>query len=146
MGIQNTIKALSDPIRREILELLKEYNVTAIELGAQSMDDEVLSLNDRGHTASCVEKASALIKQYGFSLGLQMMTGLYGDTDEKALITAQKIIDLKPDTVRIYPTIVLQNTRLAALYEANVYNPQTLEQAVKLVSELLLIFKQNLLL
>lgn len=137
------ISTRPDAIDEEILSILKKYGVTAIELGAQSMDDEVLSLNDRGHTASCVEKSSALIKQYGFSLGLQMMTGLYGDTDEKALITAQKIIDLKPDTVRIYPTIVLQNTRLAALYEANVYNPQTLEHAVKLVSELLLIFKQN---
>ena len=137
------ISTRPDVIDADILSTLKKYGVTAIELGAQSMDDDVLKLNDRGHTVECVEKASLLIKQYGFSLGLQMMTGLYGDTDEKALKTAQKIIALKPDTVRIYPTIVLQNTRLESLYNEGVYKPQTIDEAVCLASELLLMFKKN---
>ncbi|MEG2073436.1 MAG: radical SAM protein, partial [Angelakisella sp.] len=67
-----------DAIDRRRLDILQSYGVTAIELGAQSMDDRVLAMNRRGHTAQSVRDASALIKEYGFSLGLQMMTGLYG--------------------------------------------------------------------
>lgn len=74
------ISTRPDAIDDEILTLLKQYGVTSIELGAQSMDDSVLVHNQRGHTAEQVRTASRLIKSYGFSLGLQMMTGLYGDT------------------------------------------------------------------
>ncbi len=134
------ISTRPDAINEEILNLLKGYSVTAIELGAQSMDDEVLLLNHRGHTACDVVKASNLIKQYGFSLGLQMMTGLLGDSDEKALETAKKIILLKPDTVRIYPTIVFEDTYLGKLFKNGKYSPQTLENAVKFCSQLLEMF------
>ena len=89
------ISTRPDYIDDEILTLLKAKGVTAIELGAQSMDDEVLSANMRGHTAEDVVNASTLIKSYGFELGLQMMTGLYLDTDEKDIETARKIIELK---------------------------------------------------
>ena len=137
------ISTRPDAIDEEVLSILKNYGVTAIELGAQSMDDQVLKMNDRGHSSLCVERASRLIKNFGFSLGLQMMTGLYGDTDEKALITADKIIALKPDTVRIYPTIVLEQTRLEALYKSGEYKPQSLGEAVSLASRLLLKFHEN---
>ncbi|MBQ8210006.1 MAG: radical SAM protein [Clostridia bacterium] len=129
-----------DAINEDILQTLKRYGVTAIELGAQSMSDKVLELNERGHTAETVENASRLIKDFGFELGLQMMTGLYGDDDEAAIMTAKKIIALKPDTVRIYPTVVLENTRLAELYKTGVYTPQSVEQAVDLCSLLLEMF------
>ncbi|MBR7061045.1 MAG: radical SAM protein [Eubacterium sp.] len=102
------ISTRPDCIDTETLDILKKYGVSSIELGAQSMDDEVLQANLRGHTAKDVENASKLIKEYGFELGLQMMTGLYKDTDEKAIETAKKIIALKPETVRIYPTVVLK--------------------------------------
>jgi histone acetyltransferase (RNA polymerase elongator complex component) len=124
------------------LKLLKSYNVTAIELGAQSMRDRVLKMNNRGHTSDDVVRASALIKKYGFSLGLQMMTGLYKDSDTAAISTAKQIIKIKPDTVRIYPTIVLKDTYLAALYSDNRYEPQSLEGAVNLAAELLLMFEK----
>lgn len=134
------ISTRPDAIDDEILTLLKQYGVTSIELGAQSLNDNVLKSNNRGHSAQDVINASKLIKQYGFSLGLQMMTGLYNDSDELAIYTAKKIIELCPDTVRIYPTIVLKNTDLAALYIDNKYKPQTLEDATDLCSELLLMF------
>lgn len=134
------ISTRPDAINDKILTLLKRYGVTAIELGAQSLDDNVLKSNNRGHSAQDVINASKLIKQYDFSLGLQMMTGLYNDCDEFAIYTAQKIIELKPDTVRIYPTIVLKDTDLAALYNDNKYKPQSLEEAVDLCSKLLLMF------
>lgn len=129
-----------DAIDEDILTLLKAYGVTAIELGAQSMDDTVLTLNDRGHTAKAVEDAARLIKSHGFELGLQMMTGLYGDTDEKAIKTAEKFISLSPDTVRIYPTVVLENTKLSELYKKGEYEPETVEMATELCAKLLLMF------
>lgn len=132
-----------DAIDDEVLSVLKKYGVTAIELGAQSMSDKVLLMNERGHTADDVVKASELIKSYGFELGLQMMTGLYGDDDKTAVETARKIIEIKPDTVRIYPTVILENTRLARLYKDGIYEAQTLENAVELCSELLEMFNEN---
>lgn len=134
------ISTRPDCISEEILSLLKEYGVTSIELGCQSMSDKVLMLNERGHTSKDVEFSAKLIKDYGFELGVQMMTGLYGDTDEEAIVTARKLIALKPDTARIYPTVVLENTRLCDLYKSGEYRPQTLEEAAELCAKLLLMF------
>ena len=121
-----------DAIDDEILTLLKEKGVTAIELGAQSLNDRVLLLNNRGHSAQDVVNAALLIRIYGFELGLQMMTGLYGDNDATAIETAHKIIEIAPDTVRIYPTIVLDRTDLSVLYQDEKYRPQTVDEAVHL--------------
>ncbi len=126
-----------DAIDNNILTILKEYGVTAIELGAQSMDNRVLELNRRGHTAENVMRASELIKWYGFELGLQMMTGLYGSNNEKDLQTADSLIGLSPQTARIYPTIVIKNTALVELYRKGEYVPQTLQNAVELCTRLL---------
>ena len=130
------ISTRPDCITDEILKILKNYCVTAIELGAQSLCDRVLSLNKRGHTAKDVENAVKLIRKYDFELGLQMMTGLYGDTREGSLYTANEFIRLMPDTVRIYPTIVIKDTKLADLVNSGEYAPQSLEDAVKLWCEL----------
>lgn len=135
------ISTRPDYIDDEVLGILKEYKVSAIELGAQSMDDEVLKANLRGHTAKDVEYASKLIKSYGFELGLQMMTGLYLDTDDKAIETAKKIIALEPATVRIYPTVVLKGTMLADLYDKGVYKPQTVDDAANLCTKLVPMFE-----
>lgn len=137
------ISTRPDAIDKEVLDILKYYGVEAIELGAQSMDDKVLEMNERGHTALDVVNASKLIKENGFELGLQMMTGLYGDTDEKCIESAKKIASLKPDTVRIYPTVVLERTKLAKLYRSGEYKEQTLDNAVKLCAKLLKIFNDN---
>lgn len=136
------ISTRPDFIDDEILSILKQYKVTSIELGAQSMNDEVLAANMRGHTAEDVVRASELIKKSGFELGLQMMTGLYKDTDEKAIETAEKIIALKPETVRIYPTVVLKGTYLADLYEQEIYKPQTVDDAANLCTTLVPMFEQ----
>ena len=134
------ISTRPDFIDDEILDILEEYGVTAIELGAQSMDDDVLTANRRGHTAQDVADSSQLIKSRGFELGLQMMTGLYKDTDEKCIKTAQKIIALSPETVRIYPTVVLEHTELARLYRSGEYVPQTVESAAQLCAKLIPMF------
>lgn len=136
------ISTRPDAIDRDILTILKEKNVTSIELGAQSLNDRVLKMNNRGHTCKDVFEASALIKEFGFELGLQIMTGLFNDTDEKAVNTAKKVIEIHPDTVRIYPTIVLKDTHLAALYLDGIYSPQNLSDAVDLAAKLYLMFTE----
>ncbi len=137
------ISTRPDAIDEEILTLLKEYGVTSIELGAQSLNDRVLRMNNRGHNSAAVEKASKLIREFGFEFGLQIMTGLYGDNDNSTIKTAEKIIAIKPDTVRIYPTLVLEDTDLAALYADGIYKPQTLDKAITLASKLYKMFTEN---
>ncbi|MBR5496201.1 MAG: radical SAM protein [Oscillospiraceae bacterium] len=141
MGIR--ISTRPDFIDDKILLLLKEYNVTSIELGVQSLDDDVLKANRRGHDSKIVDFAVSKIKEYGFSLGLQMMIGLYKDTEEKLYKTAQKIIDYHPDTVRIYPTVVLDGTYLDELYKSGEYKPLSISKAVEICADLLLKFEKE---
>lgn len=130
-----------DYINKEILRMLKEHGVTTIELGAQSMDDEVLRLSGRGHTAEDVSKAAAMVKAAGFSLVLQMMPGLPGDTIEKTTHTANKIIALGADATRIYPTLVIKGTRLEKLFHENKFTPLTLDEAVQWCSAIVPLFE-----
>lgn len=132
-----------DYIDKDILDNLMKYGVTTIELGVQSMDDEVLKRSNRGHTRADVVKAVELIHKYPFTLGLQMMIGLPGDTDEKSLDTADEIIALKPDIVRIYPTLTIKDTCLEKMYMSGEYTPQTVNEAVSLSKQLLLKFEAN---
>lgn len=132
-----------DYISGEILDNLARFKVTTIELGVQSMDDGVLKASNRGHTRADVINAVKLIRKYPFSLGLQMMTGLPSDTDEKSIKTAEEIIELKPDIVRIYPTLTIKDTYLEKLYREGKYSPQTLDDAVELSKKLLLKFEAN---
>ncbi len=129
-----------DYITEEILQELKDFGVTAIELGVQSMDEEVLRLSGRGHDVSCVKKAVDLIRNYPFELGLQMMTGLPGDTPEKSIATAREFAKLKPDTVRIYPTLVIKGTMLEKMYHEGTYTPASVDDAAQLLGELKEIF------
>lgn len=132
-----------DAVPTETLALLKKYGVTAIELGCQSLKEEVLLKNHRGHTVQDTVLAAHRIHSFGFELGLQMMTGLYGDTNSGALQTAQIIASLQPETVRIYPTVVLKNTALAKLLQQGLYQPQTLAEAVELTAQLLNFFESR---
>lgn len=137
------ISTRPDCITPAILKELVAFNVTAIELGAQSMDCAVLTANKRGHTPEQVEHASRLIKQAGISLGLQMMVGLYGEDAQSSHCTAERLAQLKPDTMRIYPTLVMMGTYLEALYHSGEYTPLALEAAVDICARLLELFQQR---
>lgn len=137
------ISTRPDCIDEEVLGILKKYGVTSIELGCQSMSDKVLLKNGRGHTAEDVINAAELIKGYGFEFGVQMMTGLYGDSDEESVKTAEKLIALSPDTVRIYPTVVLEGTKLSELYRKGEYKPQTVDEAAELCARLIPMFEEK---
>lgn len=132
-----------DYIDEETLLMLREHSVETIELGAQSMDDDVLLCSGRGHTAADTEKASELIRAYGFELGLQTMTGLPGASFESDLYTAEKIIALKPNIVRIYPTVIIRDTFLHKMYEKGTYVPPTLERTVDLCAQLMIKYNEN---
>ncbi len=131
-----------DYINTEVLLILKKYGVTTIELGAQSLDDEVLKASFRGHTAKQVEDASLMIREAGFHLGLQMMIGLPGDTLEKSLATAKKIISIGASNTRIYPALVIRDTAMHRWFEQGKYQPLSLEEAVEWSKQLLLLFEE----
>lgn len=135
------ISTRPDYINEKILNILKEYSVTTIELGVQSMNNDVLNASKRGHNSNDTVKAVALIKQYGFSLVLQMMVGMYKDNYEGVLYSADKISKLKPNAVRIYPTVVIKDTELGMLYKEGLYKPLSKDETVNLCSELLLFFE-----
>lgn len=132
-----------DYITPEILENLKRHGVGIIELGAQSLDDDVLRHSGRGHTAECVERAARLIRDSGFKLGLQMMVGLPHDTKDRTIRTAQKIISLGADCTRIYPTLVVRDTPLEQLYLKGEYVPLILEEAIDWTLAALDLFEAN---
>ena len=130
-----------DAIDDTVLDRLKHYGVDTVELGAQSMDDAVLRRAGRGHTAADVAQASKMVKAAGFQLILQMMTGLPGATDETDLETAKKIIGLRPDGVRVYPTVIVRGTALCAMWENGGYREHTVEDAVRVCARLLPLFE-----
>lgn len=137
------ISTRPDYINEKNLDILKQYNVRDIELGAQSLNEEVLAFAKRGHTVKDVENASRLIKDYGFSLGLQMMIGLPLDSVERSKETAKKILELGAKSTRIYPTLVINNTDLADLYKAGKYKALSLEEAVDWTAEIYKVFSQT---
>jgi histone acetyltransferase (RNA polymerase elongator complex component) len=134
------ISTRPDYISREILTILKQYHVSTIELGAQSLDEEVLKLAGRGHTAAQVHAASEMIREHGFNLGLQMMIGLPGDTAEKSIFTAKEIIRLGAECTRIYPTLVIKDTELEQLFLEGKYHPLSQDEAISRVADIVPLF------
>ena len=130
-----------DAVTPEILERLKRYGVGTVELGAQSMQEAVLRASGRGHSAEDVRRASAMIREAGLSLVLQMMTGLPGDDDNGAVDTAVQLVTLQPDAVRIYPTVIVRGTELERLWRRGIYQEHTVEDAVRVCARLLPLFQ-----
>jgi histone acetyltransferase (RNA polymerase elongator complex component) len=128
-----------DTITLDALNALAPYTVRAIELGTQSMDDTVLALSRRGHTAACTRNAVKQLKAHGLQVGLQIMPGLPGDTPTSILDTGQQVAELQPDFVRIYPTVVVKNTPLAKWYASGRFTPLSLAEAVDLTKQLYLL-------
>ncbi|MCM1991085.1 elongator complex protein 3 [Oceanirhabdus seepicola] len=132
-----------DYINDEILKNLKEYEVDIIELGAQSFDNKVLKAANRGHTAEDIEKASQLIKEYGFTLGIQLMLGLPKADFESDFYSAKKAVDVKPDFTRLYPSLVIKNTEMESMYELGEYTPYTIEECIEITKRIFAFFEVN---
>jgi histone acetyltransferase (RNA polymerase elongator complex component) len=136
-GIFHSVRVSTRPdsIDEKKADLLKALGVSTVELGTQSMDDDVLRMTRRGHTAGDTEKAAGLLRQHGFKVGIQLMPGLPGDSEERFCTTVQKVIQIKPDMVRLYPVIVIRGTELAQWFVKGTYQPLSLEGAVRVCSE-----------
>jgi len=119
-----------DALDPERLEIMKIKGVETVEVGAQSMDNKVLHLSRRGHTAEDTFGAVEALKRYGFQVGIQLMPGLPGDSEEKFRKTITEVIRLRPDGVRLYPALIIQGTGLARLYGEGRYEPMDLDDAV----------------
>jgi len=126
-----------DPVN---LALLRKYGVKTIELGVQSLNDDVLQQSGRRYQAEAVEKSAALIHEWGFQLGIQLMVGLPGDNYERDLETVRRTIRIKPQMVRIYPTLVIAETQLDHLWQAGKYQALDLEEAIHICKDMLLQF------
>lgn len=131
-GLVHAIRLSTRPdyISSEIISFLQLWHVSIVELGVQSLDDRVLAAARRGHNTSQVVTAVNLLKSAGLTVGTQLMIGLPGETDKSLLQTVDGIVELKPDFVRIYPVLVLQNSPLAVMYHAHQYEPLSLAKAV----------------
>lgn len=121
-----------DYISLPIMNHLKSYGVDIVELGVQSMDDEVLKLSKRGYEKNIVYQASKLIKDFGMILGHQLMIGLPGDTREKDFLSVRESIKMGPDLVRIYPALVIKDTEMEEAYLKGTYRPYSLDEAVEI--------------
>ena len=125
------ISTRPDALNEETLFLLKEYGVKTVEVGVQSMIDEVLTLANRRHCAKDTVDAVSQLKSRNFEVGLQLMIGLPGDTCDRFLQTLDQVVELRPDFVRIHPTLVLKGAPLETLWRSGEYSPLSLEEAVQ---------------
>ena len=132
-----------DYINQYILSYLKEYRVDIIELGVQSLNEEILLKAGRGHDVEDVSKASKLIKEYGFILGHQIMPGLPGDDFKTDIETTKASIEMKPDICRIYPALTIRGTAMEIMYKRGDYVPYTLEEAVEISKEMYKMYRHN---
>jgi histone acetyltransferase (RNA polymerase elongator complex component) len=145
LGLFEAIRVSTRPdaVDRETLSVLKPRGVTTVELGAQTMDEEVLHLSGRGHTAKDTVRAVETLRQSGLKVGIQLMPGLPGDSPAKFRETVAKVLALRPDMVRIYPALVIRGTELARWYERGAYRPLALEEAVSLCKESCVLLEGN---
>ncbi len=144
-GLVNSIRFSTRPdtIDHERLGLIKNFPVSTIELGVQSVDDRVLMNTKRGHTRVDFEKALQRLKEFDYEIGVQLMVGLPGDSPERLLASGLRVARLRPDFVRIYPTVVLTGSPLASAYQKGKYVPLSLEAAVTQTKALYLLFKKE---
>lgn len=136
------ISTRPDCINQDNCFLLKGYGVKTVELGVQSFNNEVLLAAGRGYKNEVIEPAVRLLREFGFSVGIQLMTGLPEQTKDLSLFDARQAAEMA-DFVRIYPTVVIENTPLAELYRRGLYEPQTVEEAVDLAARMLVIFQRR---
>ncbi|MBN2033495.1 MAG: radical SAM protein [Deltaproteobacteria bacterium] len=132
-----------DGLDEETLLLLKQLGVWTVELGAQSMDDDVLRLSQRGHCAGDTIRSVRLLREKGFRVGIQLMPGLPGDSEEKFLATVDRVTALLPDMVRLYPTVVIKGTILADWYLKGIYKPWPLVEALEVCCESVVRLERN---
>ena len=133
-----TIETRPEYVTDENCIFRRELGVTRIEMGLQSSNDTVLTLNKRWHSVEQARQACHKIRQYGFKFSLHIMPWLYGSDDTKDLETFKDIYTdpfFKPDEIKFYPTSVIPNTQLYELYKQGKYIPLETENIKKLIRQ-----------
>ena len=137
------ISTRPDYIDSRTLDRLREYGVQTVELGVQSMNDAALAKSKRGHKAADSLRAVQLLKEQGFTAGVQLMPGLPEDNRESIISGAAEILALRPNLLRIYPTVVVAGTELSEMYRQGEYQPLSLEQAVEIAGVITLLAERH---
>lgn len=125
------------------MKLFKNKGGRMVELGIQSLDRSVLKSAGREINFNKITKAVRCITRHKLHLGVQVMLGLPEDTIQKSILTAKRLIKLKPETVRIYPTVVIKGTRLAEIYKKGGYKPLNIKEAVEWSAKIADIFEKG---
>lgn len=126
-----------DYINEEILDNLKAYGADVIELGVQSFDEKVLLLSGRGHGRKEIFDACELIKSYGcFTLGIQLMIGLPGDSYESCIASAKEAAAIGPEIARLYPTVIISDTELCSMYRSGEFVPFSHEEMLRTTTDM----------
>ncbi|RMF92356.1 MAG: radical SAM protein, partial [Candidatus Schekmanbacteria bacterium] len=144
-GIVDGIRISTRPdlINEENIEWLKEKKVTTIELGAQSFSDDVLKKSERGHSTYSTIRASKIIKNAGLRLGIQLMMGLPKEDEKSFIAGIKKAVSLKPEFIRIYPLLILPETKIMEMYLKNEYKPLSLDETIHMGAKALKILYKN---
>lgn len=132
------ISTRPDELLPATLECLSEYDVRTIEIGCQSFSDRVLEASERGYKASVALDAVKRCRAAGYRLGIQLMPGLPGGDSQEALSSLRQALSLRPDFIRIYPTVVVAGTVLAEQWRSGQYQAWTLDEAVECVADMML--------
>jgi elongator complex protein 3 len=131
------IETRPDYVNPKEIARLRRLGVTKVQLGAQSLDDRILELNQRGHSVAETHRAVSLLRAAGFKIVLHWMPNLLGATLESDRQDFNRLwVDLCPDEIKIYPTQLLANADLYAYWQRGEYTPYTTEQLVGLLSEI----------
>lgn len=116
-----------------------EFGATRVEIGVQTLDDEIYRLVNRGHMVEDVVRSTALIKKYGFKVHYHWMPGLPGSTSEHDLAMTRQLFDdqrFRPDGLKIYPTMVVAGTTLEKWFQEGRYLPYDNATLIDLVSDI----------
>jgi elongator complex protein 3 len=119
------------------LNWLRQLGVTKVQMGAQSLDDRILELNQRGHSLADTKQAVALLRAAGFKIVLHWMPNLLGATPESDRADFVRLWeDLCPDEIKIYPTQLLANAELYEYWVRGEYTPYTTEELISLIADI----------
>jgi len=132
-----------EAISEKSMRLFKKMGGCLVELGVQSLDKAVLKKANRSMDFKTIKKAADIIKKHKLDLGVQVMLGLPGDTLEKSINSAQRLLELKPKTARIYPAVVLKGTGLGTLFKKGKYRPLSMEDAIEWSSKVCDVFEKG---
>jgi elongator complex protein 3 len=134
-----TVETRPDLVDETEIGKMLDLGVTRVELGVQNVYNDIYNLVDRGHTVEDVVNATRLLKDSGLKVCYHMMPGLPGSNKKRDLKGFKQIFDdrrFRPDMMKIYPTLVIEGTKLHSMWTKGTYKPLTTDEATELISEI----------